>query len=163
MVDKIAEFSTCRKWRYTLWRRWNFNSDSRYCMFIGLNCSTADEKQNDPTVARCCQYAKDWGFDALCMTNIFAYRATDPKVMKQQDDPVGVDNDKWLIECGRNADLVIAAWGTHGAYRERGLEVAEMLDAHGIKLHALKKTKSGFPSHPLYLKSDLKPFSYWYN
>jgi hypothetical protein len=163
MVDNIlefnrAEFSNCRNWRYTLFRRWNFNTDAKYCMFIGLNPSTADEVTQDPTVTRCCQYAQDWGFDGLCMTNIFAYRATDPKVMKQQDDPVGVDNDKWLIKCGKSADLVVAAWGTHGAYRNRGVEVMELFDKYQINLHALKLTQDGHPGHPLYLKSSLKPF-----
>lgn len=49
-------------------------------MFIGLNPSTADETQDDPTVRRCIRYAQSWGYGALYMTNIFAFRATDPRV-----------------------------------------------------------------------------------
>ncbi|MBK8271403.1 MAG: DUF1643 domain-containing protein [Planctomycetes bacterium] len=66
-------------------------------MFIGLNPSTADETQDDPTVRRCIRYAQSWGYGALCMTNIFAYRSTDPLVMKRFDDPIGPKNDTALI------------------------------------------------------------------
>lgn len=122
-------------------------------MFIGLNPSTADEVNNDPTVRRCIGYARDWGYDALCMTNIFAYRATDPQVMKSMADPIGPDNDRALRKMSRSAGIVIAAWGTHGAFAGRHQAVLKMLP----NLHCLRLTKDGFPAHPLYLRSDLKP------
>ena len=85
-------FSPCRRWRYTLWRDWMDdvleleeragNNSAKYAMFIGLNPSTADETRDDPTVRRCVGFAKSWGYGALCMTNIFAWRDTDPAGMK---------------------------------------------------------------------------------
>jgi hypothetical protein len=45
-------------------------------MFIGLNPSTADETNNDPTIRRCIGFAQTWGYGAVCVTNLFAYRAT---------------------------------------------------------------------------------------
>ena len=45
-----AEFSRCRKYRYTLWRRWDFESELNQLMFIGLNPSTADETEEPPHV-----------------------------------------------------------------------------------------------------------------
>ena len=84
-------------------------------MFVGLNPSTADEVSDDPTVRRCISYAKAWGYAGLCMTNIFAFRATDPKDMKAVHDPVGMDNDMHLLRVSRHAGVVIAAWGAHGA------------------------------------------------
>ena len=89
------------------------------------------------------------------MTNIFAYRATDPNVMRQQEDPVGPHNNLWLhllANCSETA-VVVAAWGTHGAYRNRGQEVIEFLP----DLKCLRQTKEGHPSHPLYLPKNLKP------
>ena len=68
-------------------------------MVIGLNPSTADEVTDDPTVRRCINYAKAWGYAGLCMTNLFAYRATDPVVMKAVAEPIGPDNDRYLAEC----------------------------------------------------------------
>lgn len=122
-------------------------------MFIGLNPSTADETQDDPTVRRCIRYAQDWGFNALYMTNIFAFRATDPLVMKRFDDPVGPQNDTALIRLAADAGIVIAAWGVHGTHMGRGDAVRLFLH----RMHVLKLTKGGHPCHPLYLKADLKP------
>ena len=103
MINRQTIFSPCRRYRYTLWRAWDMFNPG-YVMFIGLNPSTADEVQDDPTIRRCIGYAKEWGYGAFCMTNIFAFRATDPRVMKAQADPVGPENDKWLTECAKGAD-----------------------------------------------------------
>lgn len=145
-----AQFSPCRRYRYTLTRRWG---DGHWAMFIGLNPSTADEFRNDNTVTRCIEFAKDWGFGALYMTNIFAFRATDPKVMKREPDPIGPDNDGWLRACAAQATVVVAAWGTHGVHLGRGAEVKAMIPL----LHVLKLTKGGHPNHPLYLPKTLSP------
>ena len=123
-------------------------------MFIGLNPSTADETQDDPTVRRCIRYAQSWGYSALYMTNIFSFRATDPHVMKRFDDPVGPDNNVTLIRLAEHAGIVVAAWGVHGEHMRRGDTVRRFL-LHD--LHVLKLTKGGHPCHPLYLKADLKP------
>lgn len=45
---RAAQFSACRRWRYTLRIVW---SEGRLIQFIGLNPSTADEFKDDPTVA----------------------------------------------------------------------------------------------------------------
>lgn len=150
-MKRWAVFSPCRLWRYELWRQWD--GSKPYCMFIGLNPSTADEELDDPTVRRCIRYARDWGYGALCMTNIFAWRDTDPRQMKRQPDPVGPENEKTLMHRAQGAGIVIAAWGTHGAHLNQHLRVKRMLP----ELHALKVTKDGFPGHPLYLPLDAKP------
>lgn len=149
----IAAFSPCRKYRYLLWRRWGDDWASNFCMFIGLNPSTADEIRDDPTVRRCINYAKDWGYSALCMTNLFAYRATDPKVMLAIDDPVGPENDRYLIECSAKARVVVAAWGNHGQHMSRHDCLMQMIS----NLHCLRVTGIGMPGHPLYLPKTLKP------
>lgn len=91
---KDTIFSPCREYRYTLYREWA--PGDKVVMFIGLNPSTADEVNNDPTVRRCINYAKQWGYTGMYMTNIFAYRATDPNVMKAHPEPVGAENDHYL-------------------------------------------------------------------
>lgn len=151
-----AVFSPCRIYRYELWRRWGYGG---YAMFIGLNPSTADEIQDDPTVRRCIRYAKAWGFDALCMTNIFAYRATDPRDMKAASDPIGgTENDRTLLERASEAGVVVAAWGTHGTFNGRGEAVRALL--RDCNLHYLRQTQDGHPSHPLYLPADLTPIQW---
>lgn len=148
-----AIFSDCREYRYILWRRWAEDWRSNYVMFIGLNPSTADETNDDPTIRRCINFAKDWGYSALCMGNIFAYRATLPKDMMAVPDPIGEHNDKYLTEYASNAALVVAAWGAHGRYKDRSKQVVAMIP----DLHCLSVTNGGMPGHPLYLPKTLKP------
>ena len=149
---RTTVFSACRAYRYTLWREWI--GGSGYLQMIGLNPSTADEVLDDPTIRRCINFAKSWGFSALCMTNAFAYRATDPHVMKANADPIGPENDRWLVDVAQDAGLIVAAWGVHGVHRNRQAELGRLLPA---RLHCLGTTKDGQPKHPLYLRADVRP------
>lgn len=155
-VPKDAIFSPCRQYRYLLWRRWGEDWEANFAMFIGLNPSTADETKDDPTIRRCIAFAKSWGHSALLMANIFAYRATDPNVMKQQPDPIGADNDRYLLEYANKANVVIAAWGNHGTHNDRQAKVKALIP----NLHCLKITAAGMPGHPLYLPQTLKPIKF---
>lgn len=139
-----AEFSECRKYRYALWRTWD---DAKpYAMFIGLNPSTADEVNDDPTITRCINYAKEWGYGGLCMTNLFAYRATEPNEMMLVAEPIGLENDDWLKKLAKDAGVIVAAWGNNGAYLGRSSEILAVLP----NLKCLKKNQTGEPAHPLY-------------
>ena len=152
MIERKAIFSEDQKYRYTLWREWDlFNSN--FVMFIGLNPSTATETLDDPTIRRCKGFAKEWGYGAYCMTNLFAFRATDPKVMKSAQDPIGPENDKWIVQCAKEASLVVAAWGMHGSFLARDEEVLKLIE----NVMCLGKTKEGYPRHPLYMLKTCKP------
>jgi len=154
-MSRQTILSECRNYRYVLWREWDMTNPT-YAMFVGLNPSTADEVEDDPTIRRCVDYAKQWGYGALCMANLFAYRATKPAVMKAHPKPVGVDNDRWLVELAKNAGVVVAAWGLGGVHLARDKAVEVLI---GNKLSCLKLTKGKYPGHPLYLKRTLKPLS----
>lgn len=145
-----ARFSPDRQYRYELWRRWGAGE---YCLFVGLNPSTADETKDDPTIRRCINFAKAWGYGALCMANLFAYRATDPADMKREPEPNGPENDDTLKRLAAGAGVVIAAWGVHGTHHGRNAEVMAMLP----NLDCLGVTKDGHPKHPLYLPKTVKP------
>jgi hypothetical protein len=147
MIYRSADFSLCRTYRYTLWRVWN--SKAPPACFIGLNPSTADELEDDPTIRRCMRFAKAWGYGGLVMANLFAFRATDPRMMKAAIDPVGPDNDAWLLRLADKAGIVIAAWGNHGSFMGRDRRVAGIIE----NLHCLGTTKDGSPKHPLYLRA----------
>ena len=146
-----AVFSRCRKYRYVLWRIWD--ESKPYAMFIGLNPSTADEVKNDPTVTRCINYSRLWEYGGLCMTNIFAYRAKDPKDMRAARDPIGKENDTWIVKSAKNAGVIVCVWGNHGQYLSRSREVLNLIR----QAYYLKMNKSGEPAHPLYLRRDLEP------
>lgn len=150
-MKNTAILSKCRKYRFALWRTWD--DTKPYVMFIGLNPSTADERNDDPTLARCINYAKSWGFGGLCMANLFAYRATNPNDMKSATDPIGSKNNDWLVKLANEAGLIVAAWGNDGSYLGRSKQIKELL----TNVYCLKLNKSGEPAHPLYQKSDITP------
>jgi hypothetical protein len=157
-------FSPCRTWRYTLERIWRrpegYQGAREVVAFIGLNPSTADEVKNDPTVTRCINYARRWGFHGMFMLNIFALRSTDPRALYRHPDPIGPETDRYLTEVvqRREVSLVVAAWGNHGALLSRGWDVIGLVRNSGVNLYRLGElTKEGQPRHPLYLKADLKP------
>lgn len=125
-----------------------------------LNPSTADEFENDPTIERCQRRAKMMGYGSLVVVNIFAYRSTDPKALKEPGlDIVGLLNNKVLIEVAQNCDLMICGWGKHGSINNRAERVAELFDSWvpKKKIRALKINKDGSPAHPLYIGYDVKP------
>lgn len=153
-------FSPCRRYRYVLWREWGdlLNPSTAFVQFIGLNPSTADETLDDPTIRRCVQYAKDWGYGALCMTNLFAFRATDPKVMIKEPDPEGPENIKHLADVAAQASVIVCAWGKDGKHQAQDAAVRQYLRCvTGVNLHCLGTNGDGTPKHPLYLKKTLVP------
>lgn len=146
-----AKLSDCRTYRYALWRIWD--ESKPYAMFIGLNPSTADETEDDPTIRRCVAFARDWGYGGLCMANLFAFRATNPGDMMQAQDPVGPDNDEWLKKLSCDAGVVVAAWGNGGSYLGRSQKV--LFDFPNLM--CLKQNQSGEPVHPLYQPGSSVP------
>ena len=149
-----ATFSACRRWRYLLWRRWDAAKPA--ANFLMLNPSTADELRLDPSCSRARDYAERWGYGALIVTNLFAWRATDPRLMQLAPEPVGRGNDQAILRAAREARLVVCAWGNHGAHRERAAAVLARLRGAQVPLHALRVTARGEPAHPLYLPARLR-------
>lgn len=139
------------EYRYSLWRIWD--RDLAPVMFIGLNPSTADATLDDPTLVRCMGFARDWGYGGVYTTNLFAFRATDPRDMKRAAAPIGPDNDRVISELAGKVEKVVAAWGNDGAWMDRAQAVRGLVP----ELHYLKMNRSGQPAHPLYLPKGLTP------
>jgi hypothetical protein len=151
-MDNKAIFSQDGLYRYWLSR--TIAPTGKKVTFIGLNPSTADASNNDPTISRCINFAGQWGASTLIVVNLFAYRSTDPRALKGTSDPVGPENDAWLKKAVMQSDITIAAWGNLGTLNGRADLVRNMFST---QLHTLRLTKSGMPSHPLYLPSGLIP------
>lgn len=167
--DREAAFSECMQYRYMLHIKWDATKPSK--MFIGLNPSTADERQDDPTVRRCKDYCQRWGYGGLLMTNACAFRATDPKVMLAHDEPIGAGNTIAFLKFihGLHCDDTppVSAWGNHLCKVKANIEgfngsrhdyLFELMP----KLDYLKMNKDGTPQHPLYLPKVLTPKPYNY-
>jgi hypothetical protein len=154
-TSSTAVYSDCENYRYSLTRIWD--SDAAKVMFVMLNPSTATEVQNDPTVERCERRARALGFGAFQVTNIFAWRDTDPRKMRAATDPVGPGNDA-AIQNGCNwADQVVAAWGTHGTHLHREDAMKTLLRAGRTPVFHLGLSKDGHPKHPLYIAYSQQP------
>lgn len=173
LTTRTCHFSPCRTYRYELRIIWDPSRKPQ--MFIGLNPSTADEENDDPTVRRCIDFAQRWGAGGLVMANACAYRATDPKAMLAFDgDRIGPENTIDYLEklASGCINRPIAAWGKHAAMVKcfltvRGLGSA-FVDRGGFltrfmgPLDCLRFNGDGSPCHPLYLPKDLKPIPFNY-
>lgn len=160
VMDTGATFDEARTHRYTLWRRWG---DGPAVNIIGLNPSTAAETEDDPTIRRCIRFARDWGYAGLVMTNIFAWRATNPRDLPYFAvvQTGGKTADKALVREATVAGLVVAAWGALPQYHQwRVKQVRDMMATAGVSLHAIRTTQGGHPAHPLYLPARLRPIPY---
>lgn len=109
----VAQFSPCAKYRYLLTREGLGGTGT--CLFIMLNPSTADAMVDDATIRRCSGFAQRWGYARLEVANIYAYRSTDPRALRDLADPVGPENDQYIAEAVARADKVVCAWGAHPA------------------------------------------------
>ena len=145
-MEKGAILSEDRKYRYVLWREWDAALPK--VMFVGLNPSTADENEDDPTIKKCIAFTEKWDYGGFYMTNLFAYRSTDPAQLRSVENPVGDENDNYIKKYVDLSDKVVACWGNEGTYLKRSEAVRSSIDT----LFCLEINKSGEPHHPLYLK-----------
>ena len=154
-MNRDAIISDCGVYRYLLQRSWDVRRQA--VCFVMLNPSTADATLDDPTIRRCLGFASDLGFGQLEVVNLFALRATDPRMLRQHPDPTGPENDALISQAARVCQMTICAWGNRGKYKDRDKIVLRLLRDNGAVPFALKLTKSGCPSHPLYLPANLQP------
>lgn len=162
-MNNACHFSTDRRYRYALEHVLDPLLQDRPAplrvMWIGLNPSTADEQKLDPTLRRIRAFSAAWGYTSFIMTNLFAFRATDPEDMMAALDPVGPENDAALATWAAQCDLIVAAWGVHGTFRKRHTDVMGGV-LRGFELHRLEETKDGHPKHPLYVHGKTLPALY---
>ena len=125
--------------------------------FVGLNPSTADASRDDPTLRRCMSFARERGFGGVSLGNLFALRATNPRTLREVEDPVGPRNDLWLKRLADEASLVVAAWGTRGRLGGRDAAVLPLLG----QVSCLGVTQQGDPRHPLYVRAGTR-FRPWH-
>lgn len=158
-----CRFSPCRRYRYTLEHVIDdvLAIKPRRVMWVGLNPSTADENVLDPTLRRIRRYSLEWGFTSFIMTNLFAFRSTDPRKMLEQADPVGPLNNVYLKMTALKCELIVACWGTHGVHQDRDRQVSTLLSTSHAPIVCLGVNSNGTPKHPLYLKAGAQRVPYY--
>ena len=150
--DSSATFSDCGKYRYELSRQLA-PVVGRVVLFVGLNPSLATMWRDDPTIRRCVGFARRWGFDRCVVMNAFGWITTDPKGLTQAEDPEGPGNEPMLRKRLLEAEMVVAAWG---AFKLLPIRLANLVLSNP-NTHCLKRTKGGYPGHPLYLAGSTQP------
>ena len=132
------------------------------CLFLMLNPSTSyseDRKSRHVTRENCKAFAKRRGYGTLWTCNLYAYPCREAWDLADAKDPVGPNNDAYIREAVRRADMVVCAWGGSGwgplgdKFTARVREVVAILEGEGAagKLHALGHclTERGHPRHPM--------------
>lgn len=157
---KTAVISECGRFRYHLTRTWD--DALRPLPFIMLNPSTADADEDDPTIRKCIGFGRRLGFGGVEVFNLFAFRATNPKDLRNSNYSAGPDNDRILNsrlhELGfHESGYVICAWGANARQLNTPKLMVSHLSLAGIKLRALRLLADGTPEHPLMLPYTCKP------
>lgn len=157
-VHRSAAISADGQYRWSLQRGWG---PGPVMCWVMLNPSTADGRDDDPTIRRCMGFARSWGCGSMSVVNLYALRATNPKDVWRHPDPVGPKNDAELTFAAQTFPLIVLAWGTNGR-EPRIAEATRILNRcyeHGGRLAVLGWTKN--PRHPLYMRADTRPQP-WY-
>lgn len=154
---KSAQLSEDGVYRYSLERWWDDARPDSLAV-IGLNPSTADANVDDPTIRRCVDFADQLGFGGLVMLNVYAFRATDPKVMlgATARDTIGPDNDRILMSYLAAMPWAVCAWTDHVSIARRD-DLLAMFTGVGCEPRVFGLTKNGAPRHPLYLPRGAVP------
>lgn len=160
LIERGAEISSCGRYRYVLWRRWE--KEKPRLTFIMLNPSTADAETDDATIRVCMGRAIRMGFGGIRVLNLFAWRATNPEELRKVEDPIGPEAEQMLNRYAAGNPVIIAGWGDGGLqigrHRPRWREVCELYSYElGIPMMALGTTKAGHPKHPLRIPYAVAP------
>lgn len=150
-----AVYSPCERYRYFL--AWPTGVDNdRAALAVLANPSTATHLKPDPTVTRWIDYCRRWGYGWAWVCNVRAWRETEPKLVPADPLAIGPDNDYQIAHWAAQAEIVVCGWGKLGG--RRGSNVLALIEcAGGKRPHALKRNGDGSPTHPLYLRADLRP------
>lgn len=154
-MRKHAIISDCGAYRYRLGRTWD--EELRTLAFVMLNPSTADAEEDDPTIRKCIGFGQRLGFGSIEVVNLFAYRATYPRMLKSAGYPAGPENDGHIGEVCAGAGLVICAWGVNARGLSQPAHVLRILREMHVQPHYLDLSIDGIPCHPLMLPYSLTP------
>ncbi|MBU6230014.1 MAG: DUF1643 domain-containing protein [Cyanobacteria bacterium REEB459] len=158
-IVRRATVDSTGQYRYWLERQWQ--TPAPILSVVMLNPSRADHSMDDPTLRRLMGLSQDWGFGALVVVNLFAYRTPHPRQLRQIREPVGPANDQALMAAAALGDRLLLAWGNGGSWHHRDRQVLALLQPYRQKWSVIGFTQRGQPRHPLYARRGvtLDPWS----
>jgi hypothetical protein len=150
-MNKQAHFSQDGKHRFWLLRSWDENP--RMVTIIGLNPSTADAQDDDPTIRSCIRIATHNGFGGFVMVNLFSFISAYPDKLKAAiaaGDAMRDETDTTIARMVANSHKTICAWGSWNFIDQRVQRVLELIE----QPCCLGINANGSPKHPLYQKTE---------
>ncbi|WKN20869.1 DUF1643 domain-containing protein [Azotobacter vinelandii] len=156
-----AIISECGRYRYRLERECcpPFEG-SKVFAYFGVNPSTADALLDDSTVRKWKGFTARNDGHRFIVGNVFAYRATDVRELRHQDDPFGPEWLRHTADIIAEADVLVPCWGSLTKL-PRGLrgapgQLLATLHKSGKPVLHFGLTAGGDPKHPLMLGYDTK-------
>ena len=141
-----AEFSIDKKERYSLKREWDKSKNK--ILYIMLNPSLADDKNDDPTIRRLINFTKKFNSGGFLVGNIFTTITPNPKELDKSKG-MSDKNFEELIKLINKVDQIVYAWGS-------SIEEPQLLKKLVLNPKCFGKNLNGTPKHPLYVPSQTK-------
>ena len=141
-----AEFSIDKKERYSLKREWDKSKNK--ILYIMLNPSLADDKNDDPTIRRLISFTKKYNYGGFLVGNIFTTITPNPKEIDKSKG-ISDKNFEKLLKLINEVDQIVYAWGDN-------IEEPQLLKELVLNPKCFGKNLNGSPKHPLYLPSKTK-------
>ncbi len=152
MLRRVV-FSDCGLFRYLL--EHEFGGDGPVISLGMVNPSLADGRKNDPTMTKVDGFATRLGASKVIVWNPFARIAKDVRDLRHVDDPIGPENDAYIAQAVKGADIHIVGWGPLAKLpkplRNRWRSVVDVLNDVGAKPMCWGTAQDGHPRHPLML------------
>jgi len=139
-----AEFSIDKKDRYSLKREWDKSKNQ--ILYIMLNPSIADDKNDDPTIRRLIDFTRKFEYGGFLVGNIFTTITPNPKEIDRSKG-ISDKNFEELFKLIYKVDLIVYAWGNT-------VEEPQPLKELVLSAKCFGKNLNGTPKHPLYLPSS---------
>ena len=97
-----------------------------------LNPSSADAHHDDPTIRRCINFTKYWGYGGFYTGNLYPLISSKPKLLLESLSVSHSENKLSLYEMAEKCDKIICAWGNFQI-------VKSLID---FKLYYISKSKN---------------------
>ena len=110
-----ANFSECGMYRYRLDRQ--IGASLKTVAFIGINPSIANDVDNDRTVNRMLEFAKENGAGKVIVANVFSLVSTDINGLRTDIPLRGSEHDFHFQQIISEADILVPCWGSRGKLR----------------------------------------------
>ena len=163
-MHKSARISKCGTFRWTLKRSWGGGA---LAVWLMLNPSTADGTHDDPTIKRCINFTRAWGYPGFVVVNLYPFRSPSPAELWKWADwerngpdwyaRDAIHRNAGVIEAaGRAAAVRVVAFGAQPVQHDQAW-LEECLEAFrqpsdisaDETLYCLGVNSTGQPLHPM--------------